>query len=687
MNIDEYLDVGKVLSLSTFGLINLRNKFTEVENWPFEIRDNADILSEDERKLVIMLLSENQQHLFDKWDPPGVHDNEKHLFFETIDRLHKSYNIPGGLAAYLNSAKTLLANARLGLNPLEGWIPEVPTGVSLTPFSAQYSGYEERGISDIFNCGFVLVAGGLGERLGYNGIKVELPVEMTTSMKYLELYCQQILYMQNRYKLQATVSEEDAEMKVREHIPLAIMVSDDTATRTITLLEENNYFGLEKGQVTILKQEKVAALLDNDAHIARLSTYEIDSKPHGHGDVHSLMHSSGLARKWLTEGIKWCVFFQDTNALAFHSLPVMLGVSKEFGFQVNSLTIPRVAKQAIGAITRLISKSALGVNKAMTINIEYNQLDPLLRATISHEGDTNDPTTGMSPYPGNINQLVFNMESYVKTIEKNQGVMAEFVNPKYSDETKTVFKKPTRLECMMQDFPKADLSLCVGFTRLPSWLCFSPCKNNTADAALAFKSGLPPGCAFSAESDEYYYNAELLRGLGCHITYAEPKEFLGITAITGPRIILHPSTAIFPFEYSSIFTNPVNVSISSRSSLILSGNVEIRSLTLDGALRVEAPPGIKIVVICSKKNVIYNAGHILQKIDPTKAGNLTTRFTDFDKMRGYILKKMDEEIVQAPSRRETEFVFMGSGVPLTPLSQYIEGSEEHSTCSNCLIRC
>lgn len=30
----------------------------------------------------------------------------------------------------------------------------------------------------------------------------------------------------------------------------------------------------------------------------------------------------------------------------------------------------------------------------MTVNVEYNQLDPLLRATVSPEGDVNDPKTG-----------------------------------------------------------------------------------------------------------------------------------------------------------------------------------------------------------------------------------------------------------------------------------------------------
>ena len=40
----------------------------------------------------------------------------------------------------------------------------------------------------------------------------------------------------------------------------------------------------------------------------------------------------------------------------------------------------------------------------MVINVEYNQLDPLLRATGHPDGDANCET-GYSPYPGNINQV------------------------------------------------------------------------------------------------------------------------------------------------------------------------------------------------------------------------------------------------------------------------------------------
>lgn len=38
------------------------------------------------------------------------------------------------------------------------------------------------------------------------------------------------------------------------------------------------------------------------------------------------------------------------------------------------------------------------------INVEYNQLDPLLRASGFPDGDVNSET-GYSPFPGNINQV------------------------------------------------------------------------------------------------------------------------------------------------------------------------------------------------------------------------------------------------------------------------------------------
>ena len=44
----------------------------------------------------------------------------------------------------------------------------------------------------------MLVAGGLGERLGYSGIKIALPAQTVAPQCYLALYAEQILALQAR---------------------------------------------------------------------------------------------------------------------------------------------------------------------------------------------------------------------------------------------------------------------------------------------------------------------------------------------------------------------------------------------------------------------------------------------------------------------------------------------------------
>jgi len=252
----------------------------------------------------------------------------------------------------------------------------------------------------------------------------------------------------------------------------------------------------------------------------------------------------------------------------------------------------------------------------MTINVEYNQLDPLLRATVSSQGDVNDASTGLSPFPGNTNQLIFSMKPYVANLIKTSGIIAEFVNPKYSDDTKTTFKKPTRLECMMQDYPKILASEAkVGFTLAPAWLCYSPCKNNGQDAMVSARAGIPPSCAYSAETDQYFAVAEILRRLGALIPEAEKMSFSpfdDIMCIPGPRIVLSPSCSVFATTLKQRFPQPENVHITSRSSLIIEGDVVIERLTLDGALRLTAIPGTRLIVKC--KTPIINEGTKYQQL-------------------------------------------------------------------------
>jgi UDP-sugar pyrophosphorylase len=566
----------------------------------------------------------------------------------------------------------------------------VPIGTTLgSPFSDVYTHFEGIGLREIGSCGFVLVAGGLGERLGYSGIKVGLPSETLTNTSYLHLYCKQLLAIQTRYA------------PPERKIPLAIMVSDDTLTRTEELLVENNYFGMSKEQVTLLKQEKVAALLDNDAKMALSEKYVIDSKPHGHGDVHSLMYSSLTARKWLYSGIKWVAFIQDTNGLSLYTLPAMLGVSVERDFEVNSLAIPRKAKQAVGALAKLRHTDG----REMTLNVEYNQLDPLLRATISPDGDVNNPSTGLSDFPGNINMLLFRLEPYVANLNRTCGVMGEFVNPKYADKEKTVFKKPTRLECMMQDYPKElenSSTLCtasaqkVGFTMAAPWMCYSPCKNNTSDAAASLASGIPPASAASAEADQYFYPGEILRQLGASIPSNPIQHFLGIPVSLGPKIVFDPSFAFFPCEIKARFPSPELVSLTPSSSLVIDGNVVVESLKLDGAMRLTVESERSKLVVRSGHMVIWNSGYAVRK-SRSIFHCLNGEVSETVFMRGYSLHKVAEEVVVA--RGGQEIIFTGKavvaavGLALNSGALGLGGEQESDetscsetdTCGGCLL--
>lgn len=76
--------------------------------------------------------------------------------------------------------------------------------------------------------------------------------------------------------------------------------------------------------------------------------------------------------------------------------------------------VPNVSHLSYPIYTSL-SRCAIGrCRTSLIINVEYNQLDPILRATISPEGDVNDEDTGLSPFPGNTNNLVFMLDPYIK---------------------------------------------------------------------------------------------------------------------------------------------------------------------------------------------------------------------------------------------------------------------------------
>ena len=146
--------------------------------------------------------------------------------------MHLSVSTPTGLKNYLERARGLLADSQRGTNPFENYKPEIPTGVFLKPGEEQMKFYEDEGLKELHKTGFVLIAGGLGERLGYSGIKLDLPVStMEENYSYLKYYAQYVLACKDR-----ALPFVPEEQRAGFYVPFCIMTSDDTYDRTLQLL-------------------------------------------------------------------------------------------------------------------------------------------------------------------------------------------------------------------------------------------------------------------------------------------------------------------------------------------------------------------------------------------------------------------------------------------------------------------
>lgn len=62
--------------------------------------------------------------------------------------LNRSYS--GGLRQYIINARQLLEDSRTGKNPLEGYVPAVPTGIKLDFGSDEYQHLEQLGMGYLY---------------------------------------------------------------------------------------------------------------------------------------------------------------------------------------------------------------------------------------------------------------------------------------------------------------------------------------------------------------------------------------------------------------------------------------------------------------------------------------------------------------------------------------------------------
>lgn len=419
-------------------------------------------------------------------------------------------------------------------------------------------------------CAFVLVAGGLGERLGSTQIKLSLPTESLTGKSFLELFLAHL----DTFLPQSPP-------------PLCIMTSDDTHAGTIKLLDSlGQPFSVGQcsgiSRITLCKQETVPCFSDKTGSIALKSPGKLLLKPHGHGDVHPLVHKACVER-WHQQKIEYIVFFQDTNPNCFRVLPALIGMVATSNngepFDCAIACVPRVPGSATGCIA-----SAQG---GKTIeNVEYNLMNAFL-------GKGPDKFT-----LGNTNQFVLRMNAY-HHINPN---MPEFCNPKYQPNSTSAFSSPARLECLMQDVlrfvpgskVKPVLFRDSPWNKTKTHVLYAPAKNSLAVAQRAWDANTTDGSPAASEAAVYAGNCDLLISLGCTVEAdeANPVKFGQSMQILPlyPCVVFDPHVLPFWSDARLMFPEPTKVFIGKNASVEFRGPGRIicRSLRVEGSLKVWA---------------------------------------------------------------------------------------------------
>lgn len=159
------------------------------------------------------------------------------------------------------------------------------------------------------NVAIVLVAGGQGSRLGFDGPKGAYPIGPITNAPLFYFHARKILALSHRYGAA---------------IPFYIMTSEVNDAATRQCFASNNFFGLDSHDVFFFKQGVWPALND-DGKIILDSPSHIFMSPDGHGGILAALDKSGAISDMEKRGITTVFYFQVDNPMVEVADPAFIG--------------------------------------------------------------------------------------------------------------------------------------------------------------------------------------------------------------------------------------------------------------------------------------------------------------------------------------------------------------------------
>ncbi len=208
----------------------------------------------------------------------------------------------------------------------------------------------------------LVVAGGQGTRLGFDGPKGNFPISPVRNKTLFEIFA-------------ATIAA--ASKKYNSRLPWYIMTSSLNHHQTVNIFKSNNYYDLGEKNILIFQQGTLPNF-DFDGKILLADKDKIACSPDGHGGVIKALYKSGAVDDMKKRGIKYISYFQVDNPLTNIFDTLFIGLHILDDAQMSSKALPKEApKQQVGNFCLLDGKVTV---------IEYSDLPDKLAEKTNDDG-------------------------------------------------------------------------------------------------------------------------------------------------------------------------------------------------------------------------------------------------------------------------------------------------------------
>ena len=172
----------------------------------------------------------------------------------------------------------------------------------------------------------LLLAGGMGTRLGFDKPKGELNVGIDKTLYIFQCLINNLMDVTN---------------VAGKTVPLYIMTSEKNNDETIRFFKEQNYFGYPKEDVAFFVQE-MAAAVDYDGKLLMEEPGRLATSPNGNGGWFSSLQKAGLLEDVHKRGVEWINIFAVDNVLQRICDPAFIGATIESGKVSGSKVVRKV---------------------------------------------------------------------------------------------------------------------------------------------------------------------------------------------------------------------------------------------------------------------------------------------------------------------------------------------------------